>query len=184
MDMITDDGWNVGTRLTGDYSLGKLEARVGFITADHIMDNFSLRPLTSMAMMAAPFTAPSQSDDLSSSIGLTLPRDSDTFRTGLDFHWSRLDAFEKNLSDGTAQEDINNANRSRVGVYVEWQKNWNAQWTILAGLRSDTVWSDTENIGQFYPDSAADAAAFNSQPHEKTNVNLDAMALQPLHARQ
>jgi iron complex outermembrane receptor protein len=177
MDMIKDDGWNIGTGLRGDYSFGELDARIGSISADHVMDNFSLRSLTSMGgMMAAPFTAPSQSDDLSGSIGLTIPHDSDIFRTGLDFHWSRFDAFEKDLSDGTAQEDINNATRSRVGVYFEWQRNWSAQWTTLAGLRSDTVWSDADNIQQFYPDSAADAAAFNSRPHQATNVNLDAMA--------
>ncbi|HEY4273467.1 MAG TPA: TonB-dependent receptor [Candidatus Udaeobacter sp.] len=173
MDMIKDDGWNVGGRMTGNYSFGQLDARIGYITADHTMDNFSLRPLASTD---DPFTAPSQSDDLSGSIGLTIPHDSDTFRTGFDFHWSRFDAFEKDLSDGSSQEDINNANRSRVGVYLEWQTDWSPQWTTLIGLRNDTVWSDAGNVEQFYSDSAADAAAFNSHSHEATNVNLDAMA--------
>lgn len=173
MDMIKDGSWNIGTRLTGNYSFGQLDARIGFNSADHVMDNFSLRPLASTD---DPFSAPSQSDDLNGSIGFIISHDSDTFRTGLNFYWTRFDAFEQDLFDSTAQKDINNATRSRIGAYFEWQKDWNSQLTTLAGVRSDTVWSDADNVEQFYPDSASDAAAFNSRPHEATNVNLDAMA--------
>ena len=172
MDMIEDDSWNVGGRMTGTYSFGDLDARIGFNSADHTMDNFSLRPLGG----DDPFTAPSQNDDLSGSIGLTVPHGDDTFRTGLEFYWTRFDAFEKDLFDGSSQEDINNANRSRVGLYLEWQRNWSPQWTTFVGVRNDTVWSDTDDVNQFYTDSASDAAAFDSHSHQATNVDLDAMA--------
>lgn len=179
MDMIKDDSWFAGIRQTGDYSFGQLDSRIAFNSTYHLMDNFSLRALTSMGMpevMGFPFVAPSQSDDLSGKVGVTIPRESDTFRTGLDFHWNRFDAFEKDLSGGTSQEDINNATRSRLGVYFEWQKDWSDHWTTLVGLRNDTVWSDADSVTQFYPDSAADAAAFNSHSRDMTDVNIDAMA--------
>jgi iron complex outermembrane receptor protein len=179
MDMIKDDNWFAGIRQIGDYSFGQLDSQIAFNSTFHLMDNFSLRPLTAMGMgmdMAFPFDAPSQSDDLSGRIHLTIPRGSNTFRTGLDFHWNRFDASERDLSGGMSQEDINNATRSRVGVYFEWQKDWSDQWTTLVGLRSDTVWSDADPIERFYPDSEADAIAFNSHSRDATDVNFDAMA--------
>ena len=179
MDMIQENSWFAGIRHAGDYSFGQLEGRIAFNSTYHLMDNFSLRPLTRMnmpEMMGFPFVAPSQSDDLSGKVGLTTLRESDTFRTGFDFHWNRFDAFEKDLSGGVSQEDINNATRSRFGVYFEWQKEWSDHWTTLVGLRHDSVWSDADPITQFYPDSAGDAAAFNSHSRHMTDVNIDAMA--------
>jgi iron complex outermembrane receptor protein len=75
-----------------------------------------------------------------------------------------------------SQEDINNATRSRVGVYFEWQRDWDDHWTTLAGLRNDSVWSDADPVERFYTDSEADALAFNSHSRDKTNINFDAMA--------
>jgi iron complex outermembrane receptor protein len=179
MDMIQDDRWFAGIHQTGEYSFGQLDSRIAYNSTYHLMDNFSLRPLMSRRMPEVegfPFTAPSQSDDLSGKVGVTIPRDSETFRTGMDFHFNRFDAFESDVSGGTSQEDINNATRTRVGVYFEWQKDWSDHWSTLVGLRNDTVWSDADPITQFYPDSAADAAAFNSRSHDATDVNFDAMA--------
>jgi iron complex outermembrane receptor protein len=178
MDMVKDDSWFAGIRQTGDYSFGQLDSRIAYNSTYHLMDNFSLRPLTSRRMPEVegfPFSAPSQSDDLSGKVGLTIPRESDTFRTGLDFHWNRFDAFETDLAGGF-QEDINNAMRSRVGLYFEWQKEWSDHWTTLIGLRNDTVWSDADPVEQFYPDSMEDALAFNSRSRDATDVNIDAMA--------
>jgi iron complex outermembrane receptor protein len=179
MDMIQDDSWFAGIRQTGDYSFGQLDTRIGYNSTYHLMDNFSLRPLTSVNMpdvMGFPFTAPSQSDDLSGSVRLTLLRENDTFRTGLDFHWNRFDAFETDVEGRMSQEDINNATRTRLGLYFEWQKDWTDQWTTLAGLRNDNVWSDADPVTQFYPDSTDDAIVFNSHSRDKTDINFDAMA--------
>ena len=183
MDMVQEDSWSAGIRQTGDYSFGQLDSRIAFNSTYHLMDNFSLRPLTSMGMempddmmmMAMPFDAPSQSDDLSGAVGLTIPRESDTFRTGVDFHWNRFDASERDIEGRMSQEDINNATRSRVGVYFEWQKDWDDHWATIAGVRNDNVWSDADPIERFYMDSMDDAMAFNSSSRDKTDVNFDAM---------
>lgn len=179
MDMIKDDSWFAGIRQTGEYSFGQLDSRIAFNSTYHLMDNFSIRRLTPKGTPEAegfPFSAPSQSDDLSGSVRLTIPRESDTFRTGLDFHWNRFDAFETDVSGGVSQEDINNATRTRLGTYFEWQKDWSDQWTTVVGLRNDNVWSNADPVTQFYPDSTDDAIAFNSRSRDKTDVNFDFMA--------
>jgi iron complex outermembrane receptor protein len=186
MDMIREDSWFAGIRQTGDYEFGQLDSRIAYNSTYHLMDNFSLRPLTSMGMdmdmdmpedmMAMPFDAPSQSDDLSGKFGLTIPHDRDTFRTGLDFHWNRFDASERDIAGGMSQEVINNATGTRIGFFFEWQRDWNDQWTTVAGLRNDNVWSDADPIERFYPDSMEDAIAFNSSSRDKTDFNFDAMA--------
>ncbi len=173
MDMLEDDSWHAGLRQTSELEFGEVEARVGFHSIDHLMNNFSLRPLMPGA---APLIAPTHTDDLSGRLGLTIPRDQDTVRAGVDFHWSRFDALLKNAANGAEQNNINNANRSRVGPYLEWQKQWSEQWSTLAGLRNDTVWSDTDKIEKFFPPATGDAAAFNARAHDVTDVDFDAMA--------
>ena len=172
MDMLTDDSWKVGLRQTSEFAFGELEARIGFHRIDHLMNNFSLRPLMPGA---TPLIAPTNSDDLSGNIGLTIPRDQDVIRAGLDFHWNRFDALLKNALNGAEQNNINNATRSRIGPYLEWQKEWSDQWSTLAGVRQDTVWSDADNIEKFFPPTAADAAAFNARSHDFTDAHIDAM---------
>ncbi len=172
MDMLKDDGWHAGLRQTSELPFGELDARVAFHSIDHLMNNFSLRPLMPGA---APLIAPTQTDDLSGRVGLTIPRSSDVFRAGLDFHSSRFDALLKNADSGAEQNNINNATRTRLGFYLEWQKDWSDQWSTLAGVRNDTVWSDADDIEKFFTPATADAAAFNTRSHDNTDVNFDAM---------
>lgn len=172
MDMLKDDSWHAGLRQTSEFEFGELEARLGFHSIDHLMNNFSLRPLMPGA---APLIAPTHTDDWSGSVGLTVPRGKDVVRAGLDFHWSRLDALLKNAANGAEQNNVNNATRSRIGTYFEWQKEWTDEWTTLAGVRNDTVWSDADNIEKFFPPATADAAAFNARSHDVTDVDFDGM---------
>jgi iron complex outermembrane recepter protein len=172
MDMLEDDSWHVGLRQTSEFDFGELEARFGFHSIDHLMNNFSLRPLMAGA---APLIAPTHTDDWSGRVALTIPRNQDVFRAGLDFQWSRLDALLKNAATGAEQNNINNATRSRIGAYFEWQKDWSEQWSTLASMRNDTVWSDADNIEKFFPPATADAAGFNARSHDFTDVNFDAM---------
>jgi iron complex outermembrane receptor protein len=172
MDMLKDDSWHIGLRQTSEFDFGELEAGLGFHSIDHLMNNFSLRPLMPGA---APLIAPTNTADWSGRVALTVPRNQDLLRAGLDFHWSRFDALLKNASTGAEQNNINNATRSRIGAYLEWQKDWSEQWTTLLGLRNDTVWSDADDIEKFFPPATADAAGFNARSHDVTDVNFDAM---------
>ena len=172
MDMIKDDSWRVGLRQTGEYEFGELDSRIAFHSIDHLMNNYALRPL---APGASRLFSTATSDDLSGRVAATLPRDKNTFRAGLDFHWNAFDTLVQNADNGRQQNTLNDADRSRIGSYLEWQKNWSDQWTSLVGVRNDTVWSDTDNIETFFPPAAADAAAFNAQSHYRVFPDFDGM---------
>lgn len=172
MDMLKDDSWRVGMRHIGEFEFGELDSRIAFHSIDHLMNNYSLRPL---APGAARLFSPATSDDLSGRVAATFPRDTNTFRAGMDFHWNAFDAFVQNADNGRQQNTLNDATRSRIGSYLEWQKSWSEQWTSLVGVRNDTVWSDTDNIETFFPLAAADAAAFNARSHYRIFPDFDGM---------
>lgn len=172
MDMIEDDSWRAGLRHTGEYDFGELEGRVAIHSIDHLMDNYSLRPLAAGAMR---MFSPATSDDLSAKLAAALPRDKHTFRGGVDFHGNTFDAYQQNAATGAQQDTLNGATRARLGSYLELQSDWSDQWRTLIGIRNDTVWSDAEDIANSFPASATNRAAFNSQSHNFTDVNFDAM---------
>ncbi|HEY9171015.1 MAG TPA: TonB-dependent receptor [Verrucomicrobiae bacterium] len=171
MDMIEDDAWRVGLRHAGEYTFGSLESRFYYHSIEHLMDNYSLRPAGAMRMFS-----PATSDDLGFSLGTILPRGVHSFGAGVDFHRNAFDAHQQNAVTGLRQDTLNEAERSRVGVYAEWQAAWSEQWMTLVGVRSDTVWSDAANVEQFFAPSRPDALAFNAQNHSFIEPNFDAMA--------
>jgi iron complex outermembrane receptor protein len=172
MDMIQDDSWRVGLRHTGEYDFGELEGRVAVHSIDHLMDNFSLRPLAAGAMR---MFSPARSDDLSAGLAVALPRAKHTLHGGVEFHGNAFDAYQQNAMSGAQQDTINDATRARLGSYLELQSDWSDRWQTLIGVRNDTVWSDADDIANSFPASAADRASFNARSHNFTDANLDAM---------
>lgn len=171
MDMIEDDGWRVGLRHAGEYAFGSVEGRFYYHSIEHLMDNYSLRSPGAMRMFS-----PATSDDLGCSLGTVLPRGIHSFGVGLDCHRNAFDAYQQNAMSGMRQDTLNEAERSRVGCYAEWQASWSEEWMTLVGVRSDTVSSDAANVDQFFAPSRLDALAFNAQDHSFTDPNFDAMA--------
>jgi len=172
MDMIEDDSWRLGLRHTGGYDFGELEGRIAFHRIEHLMDNYSLRPLATGTMR---MFSPADSDDLSAGLTAALPRDRHTFCLGADFHRNAFDAYQQNATSGAQQDTLNDATRMRLGSYLEWQTDWNDRWTTLIGVRNDTVWADAADVVNAFPASAADRVAFNARSHDFTDVNFDAM---------
>jgi len=173
MDMIEDDGYRVGLRHLGEYEFGAVQGRFYYHTIDHLMDNFSLRPVPAGAMR---MFAPAASDDYGLELGLSAPRGEHTFRAGSGFHLNRFEAYQQNAMTGARQDILNDASRARIGTYAEWQADWSDCWTTVLGLRNDTVLSDAGSIGRFNPPSAADAAFFNARRHDYREVNFDLVA--------
>ncbi len=171
MDMIKDDGWRVGLRHAARHEFGSVESRFYYHSIDHRMDNYSLRPPSAMRMFS-----PATSDDLGFALGTVLPRDIHSFGAGADFHRNTLDVFQQNVATGMPQDTFNNAERSRVGCYAEWQAGWSDKWMTLVGVRSDTVFSSAADITQFFLASASDAAVFNASSRDFTDPDFDAMA--------
>ncbi len=173
MDMIEDDGARVGLRYVGTHEFGTVEARAYVHTIDHLMNNYSLRPLPAGTM---PMQAPATSDDFGFSLGVSVPQGRHTVRAGTDFHRNEFDAHQQNMATGALQDTINEATRTRWGTYAEWQSVWSEKWTTQIGVRNDTVFSDAANVTSFFAPAAADAAAFNARDHSFTDVNFDAAA--------
>jgi iron complex outermembrane receptor protein len=171
MDMIKDDSYRVGLRHLGDYAPGQLEARVYFHQIDHLMDNFSLRPVaTNMARMQSP----AKSEDMGLRTALTTTKDIHTVRAGMEVLHNNFDAYQQNVVTGARQDTLNENQRSRLGLFAEWQGNWDSPWTTLAGVRSDTVWSSAEAIEQWFPPANADRLAFNNADRDQVDANVDA----------
>ncbi|OYY83831.1 MAG: TonB-dependent receptor, partial [Rhizobiales bacterium 35-66-30] len=62
--------------------------------------------------------------------------------------------------------------------FGEWERHLDAQWTTIIGLRNDIVWMNTGDV-QGYNEMmyGANAAAFNSQSHARTDFNIDGSAI-------
>jgi len=173
MDMIEDDGYRVGLDYEGNLRFGTLEGRLYFHSIDHLMDNYSRRPV-GMGMMQ--MFSEATSDDAGVNLDASLPHGQHTFRVGTGFHFNKLNAYQQSVMTGMQQDTFNDAWRARVGTYGEWQTDWTSQWRTLLGVRNDTVISDASDIERWNPMSgaAADAAAFNSKGHRFVDANFDA----------
>jgi iron complex outermembrane receptor protein len=175
MDMIEDDGYHVGLDYDNRFRFGTVDGRLYYHTIDHLMDNYSRRPL-GMGMM--PMFSKATSDDAGLSLDASVSRGAHTFRAGTGFHFNQLNAYQQSVMTGTQQDTFNDAQRARIGNYGEWQANWTPRWMTLLGVRNDTVISDASDIDRWNPmgGAAADAAAFNSKGHRFVDPNFDATA--------
>ncbi|MFN2375206.1 MAG: TonB-dependent receptor plug domain-containing protein, partial [Candidatus Binatia bacterium] len=175
MDMIEDDGLRMA--FDGDLTLGfgTLRGLVYHNTIDHLMDNYSMRPLAPGAMQMFSDAA---SDDTGAGVDATLPHGRSTFRVGTGFHLNRMDVYQQNAMTGMQQDTFRNAWRARIGTYGEWQTDWSSRWKSVVGVRNDTVLSDAADIRRFNPmgTAPADAAAFNARGHDFVDPNFDVTA--------
>ena len=171
MDMIEDDGYHGAASFDGDLTVATLQSRLFYHHTDHLMDNYSLRPAGPRRLFS-----PATSSDFGFNTGVAMPRGSQTYRLGADFHGNWFDAYQQNAANGMRQTTINEGTRQRLGAYGEWQSDWSARWRSLVGVRADSVWSDAGAVEQYFPEAKADAAAFNARDRAFADLNLDATA--------
>ncbi|MCU0771848.1 MAG: TonB-dependent receptor [Verrucomicrobia bacterium] len=175
MDMIEDDGYRAGLKYEGDREFGSVSGKAFFHHIDHLMDNYSLRPVAPGAM---PMFSPATSDDTGLNLDLALPRGPHTWRTGVGFHLNAFDAYQQNAANNLPQDTFNDVVRTVAGAYLEWQADWSDTWTTMVGLRNDEVISDAGNINRFFPQPpvVADANRFNASAHDFLDVSFDVSA--------
>jgi len=177
MDMVRDDADRVRLGFRGDTPLGALEAQVYRHEIDHLMDNYSLRPL--MAGMPR-MEAPSTSDDTGLTLALANPAGKGTVKWGAEFFLNDLDVYQRNLSMmGTPTQDtFNDAQRDRYAVYGEWEGSIAPRWRMNAGVRGELVRMDTGDIVNYFANPMVDntdaALDFNSEDRSINDSNLDA----------
>lgn len=69
--------------------------------------------------------------------------------------------------------NIHDGHSTRYDAYLEWQRHWTPRWTTLAGMRSDTIEQNVDDVQGYNMMYKAQATAFNSQSHRKTDNNWD-----------
>jgi iron complex outermembrane receptor protein len=172
MDMIKDDANRYRIAFKGDTPIGKLEATAYRHEIDHVMDNFSQRPLTGPAKMQAPST----SNDTGLTLALTQMAGNGILKMGAEIHANDFNVYQQNLTNPAkpTQDIFRDAQRDRYDVYGEWEGNIAAGWRLNAGLRGDFVRMNTSKIINVFAPAAADKTAFNAQDLKRSDSNLDA----------
>lgn len=174
MDMVSDDAWNLGIRQSEEFAWGTLEQRLYLHDIEHLMDNYSNRPVSGMAMKA-----PSTSRDMGWQGGVLLERGDAKLRFGVDLHRNEFDAEQIAVSTGLRRDMFDDNVRSRYGTYADWEHEWSAASITRIGLRSDLVTSDAGTVSnQIMPMGPilADQNAFNAADRSIDEWLVDAVA--------
>jgi iron complex outermembrane receptor protein len=192
MDMVKDDAWRVGITQKETFSWGTLENRLYVHDIDHLMDNFSLRPVMPGGMA---MESPATSRDYGWRGDIAWPMGEHTLRTGIDLHRNEFDAEQVAVATGMRRDTFEDNTRSRYGAYVEWDQKHSDQWSMRYGLRGDVVTSDAGAVSNaimpnpmidvdlnafnasdrsFSDVLPAGAAALRFEPDDKTGIELAA----------
>jgi iron complex outermembrane receptor protein len=87
----------------------------------------------------------------------------DELRVGNELHAQSLDDRWPGAPIGMMFDyvNLNDATRTRLGTFAEWERRWSRAWTTLLGARNDTVSMNTGPV-QGYDGIDPTAAAFNA----------------------
>lgn len=205
MDMLDNTQKRFNLRYLGQFDWGSLEARAYHETVDHHMDFgadkrfwYGTGSGGSMATSGSPCSPISSScasgmpmNSSSKTTGFNLKADiylsqQDLLRVGAQHQSYRLNdwwpASGGGMWPGTF-DNIKDGKRDRTALFGEWESRFNPQWMSLLGVRYERIASDAGNV-QGYSTAAsaggnqvADAKAFNSLNHERSDNNWDMTAL-------
>lgn len=174
MDMVRNDAVLGGLNYENDFDWGQLDAKVYFHQTWHTMDMLKDRKSTTMPMK-------SDGSDLGYRLRAhiflaeehTLHIGNEFFRQTLDDWWPGENNYPLDFIS------VNNGFRNRMGTFVEWQADWDKEWTTLLGVRNDTVWMDTGQVHGYFNDATDRfwSDPFNAADRARTDVNFDVTAL-------
>jgi iron complex outermembrane receptor protein len=177
MDLVYNQSAFVNGRYEGLFDWGKLDASGFYHQVNH-----------TMGFIAPDKTGNMPMDTKARDAGYTLKATidaspQDVVRIGNELYHNRLNDWWDPVAGSMMMSpnvfiNINDGTRTRLGTFVEWEHRWNREWTTVAGLRNDMVWSNTGPVqGYNMMSYGADAAAFNARDRARTDVNLDGSAL-------
>ena len=182
MDLFRNVAEFVNLRYWGNVPWGKLSAGGYFDSTRHEMngdapDRYPPSPvdITSMGLMPTR----ERGEDFGYRVELDMASSAgDTVRLGSELHGQTLDDRWPGAPVGMMFDYVNldHASRTQLGTFAEWQRNWNARWNLLLGVRNDTIWMNTGAV-QGYDGADPTASAFNAQDRARTDVNFDATAV-------
>ena len=181
MDMVRNYSESLNLHWQRALAGGALDTRVFWQNAFHAM-NVGRDKLTFPMPMWMPMNTHGR--DLGYAVRyerVLSPRQS--LRVGNEFHRFVLDDRWPPVA-GTAPYmgpdafvNINNGRRIRLGTYAEVVSQWTSQWTMLAGIRNDTVWTNADPVQGYSSMYAADADAFNAAHRAHTDPEVDITAM-------
>lgn len=162
---------------TGQYGWGALEARLFRQRLSHHMDMLPER--FGGMMMPMDTRATTDGGLLKASIGLT---DTDLLHIGGEFQFYRLDDWWPPINAGVSMccdnfWNIRDGKRDRVGLFAEWEAQWDPAWLTLLGIRAGTVMSDSGQVQGYSNSYSGDANSFNARDHRRRDRHLDWTAL-------
>ncbi|MEW5787855.1 MAG: TonB-dependent receptor [Pseudomonadota bacterium] len=173
MDMVKDDADWVNLAWAGKMGTLSVKMRAYWHDIEHLMDNYSLRPVPVTVPATMRMYAPADSTDTGFSAALEEAALGGRLRYGLDWSGNDFSAYQWNDTMNVFNADIlKNASRDRLGLYGEWEGSLAGRWRANLGLRSDTVRMDTGDVSGSGL-TVADAAAFNARSHQRTDHNWD-----------
>ncbi|HLO63838.1 MAG TPA: TonB-dependent receptor [Azonexus sp.] len=184
MDMLDNEQKRLNLRYLGQYDWGMLEARAYYEAVDHYMNFGDDKQLVyGTAVNGMPMYSRGRTTGFNLKADIDLG-DHDLLRVGgLYQHYTLHDWWPASGTGGMSPlsfENINAGKRDRMGVFAEWEKRVNAQWTSLLGARYERVDSDAGNVhgyGNAMGTQLVDTAAFNARSHARADHNVDLTAL-------
>ena len=209
MDLLDNEQKRINLRYAGDFDWGKLDARAYHEKVEHFMDFGADKRFwyggasggntgvsgTGNGRPCAPIGAtcatgmPMYSEGKTA--GATIKADiklaeKDLLRVGAELQQYRLDDWwtpSGAMMFPNTFTNINNGERDRTALFVEWEQHLNQQWATLAGVRYEHVKTDADNVTGYAStnmmgsNQLRDSAAFNAKNHSKTDNNWDLTAL-------
>jgi iron complex outermembrane receptor protein len=182
MDLFANVGAFFNARYQGQRDWGELHVSAYYDHIRHQMngnapDRYAPSPvdITSMGDMPTRERARDLGYRVEADIAASAQ---DELRVGNELHAQGLDDRWPGAPIGMMFDyvNLNNATRTRIGTFAEWERRWGAAWTTLIGARNDSVWMNTGPV-QGYDGVDPTAAAFNASHRARTDVNVDASFL-------
>ncbi len=199
MDLLKNDQRSINLSYTGTMDWGRLKARLYDEKVDHFMDfgadkrywygmasggstAVNGQPCGTIGAMCAtgmPMFTEGQTRGASLSGEIAL-NERDLLRVGTELQQYSINDWWPPSGGGMYPGtfwNIRDGERNRTAVFGEWERNVNAQWTTLAGLRAEQVRMEVGEAVGYNPAGmgfqARDAAAFNASDRQITDHNVD-----------
>lgn len=174
MDVTENNAVLGGISFENQYDWGKLDGRVYHHQSWHTMDTLDERN-------TAPMPMKTKGSDLGYRLRAHIPwQDIHTFRVGSEFFRQTLQDWWPSTQYTGPQDflSINQGERNRLGTFLEWQTDWNKQWTSQLGLRNDMVWMNTGSVHAYENDLKSELWQddFNQADRSRIDANFDATA--------
>ena len=203
MDLLDNDQRSLNLSYTGHLGWGLLKARVYGEKVDHFMDFGADKrywygtasgggtaldgqpcgPIGALCAAGMPMHTEGRTQGASLSGDIALG-ERDLLRVGAEWQHYGVNDWWPPSGGGMAPGvfwNIRDGERNRSAVFGEWERNANAAWTTLLGLRAEQVRMNAGQAVGYNPAGmgfqARDAQAFNARDHRRTDNNFDLSAL-------